>query len=85
MLKCHCILSSLYLVNIIYGVTMHDKFSINIHASETLQVYNFNLNKVVFTKELVEILVISGILINLRPREWPQFFSLDVPYDPIIA
>ena len=36
-------------------------------------------------KELLEIAIITGILINLRPRNWPQFYTLDVPYDPMLV
>ena len=71
MLKCHCLLSVIYFGNIICWVPLHDKISANLHASENLQVYNFNLNKVVVIKELIEIFVLGAMMVNLRPRAWP--------------
>ena len=35
MLKCHCLLSVLYIVGIISGVTMHDTVSANLYAQES--------------------------------------------------
>ena len=64
---------------------MHEIVSNNINESQTLEAYNFNLFRVIFSKEMIEIIVLTGILINLRPREWPQFYTLDVPYNPVMA
>ena len=38
--------------------------------------------KLYIVKELGEIVLFNLILFNLRPRNWPQFFALNVSEDP---
>ena len=39
------------------------------------------MSKYIAVKELGEIIIFTSIYILWRPRRWPQFFALDVPYD----
>jgi len=39
------------------------------------------MSRYLLIKELGEILIFTSIFILWRPRRWPQFFALDVPYD----
>lgn len=33
----------------------------------------------VMSKELIEILTLGMCIVNVRPRFWPQFFTINVP------
>ena len=85
MMKCHCMLSIIYFILIICGVSFHDTLSRKLLQYETNSEIEATLAKIVICKELVEIVLLGSMFINLRPRNWPQYFTLDVSYDPMVG
>ena len=87
MLKCHLMLALLYCALVIFGLLMHDLVLESLLdqlrvSRETELAY---LTKIVICKELIEILLLSCIFWNVRPRQWPRYFTLDVAFDPLIG
>ena len=87
MLKCHLLLALLYSVLVIVGLLMHDLVLETLldKLRESREAEMAYLAKIVISKELVEILLLGCIFWNVRPRQWPRYFTLDVAYDPLIG
>ena len=87
MLKCHLMLALLYCVLVIVGLLMHDLVLETLldKLRESREAEMAYLAKIVISKELVEILLLGCVFWNVRPRQWPRYFTLNVAFDPLIG
>ena len=87
-LRCHLLLAVLYIAIIVVGLCVHDSILVRLQVlrtESTSEAYIKYLSKILLSKELTEILLIGCIIINVRPRLWPRYYTLDVAYDPLIG
>ena len=74
MLRNHCLLSIVYTIMILFGLGFSTRTELGAKS----------LANLVIIKEVVETAIIWSVLLNLRPRDWPQYFTLDIAYGEII-
>ena len=82
-LRGNLVIADVYFLAVLFGLLTHA--TLIFPAEEDLQgmvtVHEEpvrNLTAIIFLKELVELAILTFLFINVRPRTWPQFYSLEI-------
>ena len=69
----HFIFSLFYIISIVITLSFHDHI---MAVFESSTVYYRKYTVAFICKELVELLLFLSFFLNLRPRDWPAYYSL---------
>ena len=73
MLRTNFIIATLYCLAITFGLSFHWS-----HDGEVAERSKARVTALVVLKEIVELALLSGQFLNIRPRVWPQYFTLEM-------
>ena len=75
-MRINALIGTLYTIGITFALNLHWGHD-GIYGQRSYQ----ELTTLVIMKELFELILLIGQYYNVRPRVWPQFFSLDMHED----